>query len=110
MEVRMLAAFYDSLDDALASLSDYGSGLANGNFNHAPMVAEALCVMGRPEAVMPWLEGYRPRMLPLGPPGQRVRPERRQEAPGPRRSFSAWAEFFAEEPAGAYRPAGIDSS
>jgi hypothetical protein len=38
------------LDDALEMLSHHGPDLTNGNFNHAPMVAEALCALGRPEA------------------------------------------------------------
>src|SRR5260370_6785226 len=108
MEVRMRAASYDSLDDALDSLSGYGNALANGNFNHAPMVAEALCALGRPEAVMPWLERYRPRMLPRGAPDERVRPERWHEALGRRGSFAAWAEFFAEELREAPWPAVLD--
>src|SRR5260370_42521210 len=97
MEVRMRAASYDSLDDALNTLSGYGSGLANGNFNHAPMVAEALCALGRPDAVMPWLERYRPRMLPRGAPDEPIGRDRRHEAPGRRGSFAAWAEFFTRE-------------
>ena len=32
---------YEPLDDALDRLSRYGPQLANGNFNHAPMVVEA---------------------------------------------------------------------
>src|SRR5712691_7529248 len=104
----MRAASYDSLDDALNTLSGYGSGLANGNFNHAPMVAEALCALGRPDAVMPWLERYRPRMLPRGAPDERVRPERWHEALGRRGSFTAWAEFFAEELREASWPAVLD--
>ena len=27
--------------------------------NHAPMVAEALCALGRPDAVRPWVNRYR---------------------------------------------------
>ena len=50
------------LDNALDTLARYGPDLANGNFNHAPMVAEALCALGRPEAVMPWIERYRARL------------------------------------------------
>jgi len=50
---------YTSLDDALETLAPYGTELRNGNNNHAPMVAEALCAMGRPDAVMPWVAGYR---------------------------------------------------
>ena len=41
---------YEPLDDALDRLSGYGPQLSNGNFNHAPMVAEALCALRRPEA------------------------------------------------------------
>ncbi|HVB17230.1 MAG TPA: hypothetical protein VNF04_11885, partial [Stellaceae bacterium] len=59
----MPPASYEPLDEALDRLRPYGSELANGNFNHAPMVAEALCALGRPEAVLPWIERYRPRMV-----------------------------------------------
>src|SRR5258708_12142571 len=61
-EVGMLVRSYDPLDGALDRLAGYGPGLANGNFSHAPMVAEALCALGRPEAVMPWIEGYQERI------------------------------------------------
>src|SRR5438477_357175 len=60
----MTVLAYDPLDEALDRLSGCGPELANGNFNHAPMVAEALCALGRPDAVMPWIERYQPRMLP----------------------------------------------
>jgi hypothetical protein len=60
----MRAPSYTSLDDAIETLSGYGTELKNGNSNHAPMVAEALCAMGRPDAVMPWIARYRDRMLP----------------------------------------------
>ncbi len=52
----MRAPSYEPLDAALDILSGYGPGLANGNFSHAPMVAETLCALGHPEAVMPWIE------------------------------------------------------
>ena len=45
----MHPASYEPLDRALDMLSDRASGLANGNFNHAPMVAEALCALDRPD-------------------------------------------------------------
>src|SRR5260370_30314106 len=88
--------------------SGYGRGLANGNCNRARMGAEALCALGRPAAVMPWLERYRSRMLPRGAPDERVRPERWHEALGRRGSFAAWAEFFAEELREASWPAVLD--
>jgi len=93
----MPAASYASLDDALDSLSGAGSGLTNGNFNHAPMVAEALCALGRPEAVMPWLEHYRPRMLPRGAAGPAIRAGNWRSELGRGERFAAWGEFFAEE-------------
>ena len=69
----MSAHSYDPLDDALEQLSAYGSELSNGNFSHAPMVAEALCALGRPEAVLSWIDAYRPRMTPRPQPGEPVR-------------------------------------
>ena len=60
----MPSSDYAPLDEALSLIAHYGPELDNGNFNHAPMVAEALCALGRPEAVMPWLERYQARMTP----------------------------------------------
>ncbi len=37
----MLVSSYGPLDGALDRLAGYGPGLANGNFSHAPMVAES---------------------------------------------------------------------
>src|SRR6266700_7501897 len=95
---------YDPLDGALERLATYGPGLANGNFSHAPMVAEALCALGRPEAVMPWIERYQARIVPRGPagepapiPGEPIRPAEWRRALGQRGSFVAWSAFFAEE-------------
>src|SRR6266404_4049804 len=56
---RPMKALHTSMDEALELLSAYGPDLQNGMTSHAPMTAEALCAMGRPEAVMPWLERYR---------------------------------------------------
>jgi questin oxidase-like protein len=97
----MPSSFYEPLDDALDLLSGYGSALANGNFNHAPMVAEALCSLGRPAAVMPWLERYRPRLLPCPIVGQPVTGDAWQGALGRVGSFTAWCEFFADQLAAA---------
>jgi hypothetical protein len=59
---------YETLDPALDLLADCGPDLSNGFTSHAPMVVEALCALGRPEAVMPWLERYRPGLLPRPAP------------------------------------------
>jgi hypothetical protein len=93
----MGAASYSSLDDALETLAGYGIELQNGNFNHAPMVAEALCAMGRPEAVMPWIERYRERMLPRPAAGERISRDDWHSALGQRDRFGDWAAFFEEE-------------
>jgi hypothetical protein len=86
---------YAPLDEALDRLSGYGPAVANGNFNHAPMVAEALCALGRPDSVMPWIERYRPRMVPRAAAGEPIRPGEWRDALGQRDRFAAWALFFA---------------
>jgi hypothetical protein len=93
----MRAPSYPSLDDALETLAPYGIELKNGNSNHAPMVAEALCAMGHPESVMPWIARYRERMLPRPAAGARIRREDWRAALGERTRFSDWSAFFSEE-------------
>jgi hypothetical protein len=93
----MRAPNYASLDDALETLAPYGIELRNGNSNHAPMVAEALCALGRPEAVMPWIARYRERMLPRPGAGARIRREDWRVALGERGRFADWSGFFGEE-------------
>ena len=93
----MRAPSYAPLDDALETLAPYGIELKNGNSNHAPMVAEALCAMGHPEAVMPWIARYRERMLPRPAPGARIRREDWRMALGERGRFTDWSAFFSEE-------------
>jgi hypothetical protein len=58
---------YAVLDQALERLAAYAPDLSNGFTNHAPMAAEALCAMGRDDAVLPWLEknwALRGKLLP----------------------------------------------
>jgi Questin oxidase-like len=93
----MRAPSYASLDDALETLAPYGIELKNGNSNHAPMVAEALCAMGRPDAVLPWIARYRERLLPRPSAGARIRAQDWRAALGERRRFADWAAFFEEE-------------
>src|SRR5271166_5672766 len=93
----MRAPSYASLDDALEALAPYGIELKNGNSNHAPMVAEALCAMGRSDAVMPWLARYRERMVPRGEAQARIHRDDWRTALGERARFADWDAFFAEE-------------
>jgi Questin oxidase-like len=93
----MRAPSYSPLDEALEILAPCGIELKNGNSNHAPMVAEALCALGRPDAVMPWIARYRERMLPQPPTGVRIRRGDWRDALGRRSRFADWSAFFAEE-------------
>src|SRR5215469_12157537 len=88
---------YAPLDEALAILAPYGIELKNGNSNHGPMVAEALCALGRPDAVMPWVERYRERMLPRPAVGDRIGLQDWRAMLGDRRRFADWSAFFREE-------------
>jgi hypothetical protein len=86
---------YAPLDDALEILSPYGPELTNGNFNHAPMVVEALCALGRPEAVFPWIEAYRARMTPRPASSEPLDWSQWRAHLGKRESFSQWSRLFA---------------
>ena len=93
----MRSPCYASLDDALETLAPYGTELKNGNSNHGPMVAEALCALGRPDAVMPWIARYRERMLRRSGAHARIRREDWRAALGERVRFADWCRFFGEE-------------
>jgi hypothetical protein len=88
---------YAIMDDALDLLSAYGPDLANGLTSHAPMAAEALCALGRPDAVMPWLEHYRPGMLPRPKPVERITRDNWRSALARENRFADWSAFFAAE-------------
>ena len=93
----MTTSSYESLDVALEALAGSDIGLKNGNSNHAPMVAEALCAMGRTQAVMPWVARYQERLLPRPPAGDPIGTETWPTALGQRDRFADWAEFFGKE-------------
>jgi hypothetical protein len=88
---------YSTLDAALDEIAPCDVALKNGNSNHAAMVAEALCALGHPEAVMPWLAGYRDRMKPRPLPREPIGADAWQGALGRRERFSDWALFFQRE-------------
>ena len=93
----MCAPSYSSLDDALDTIAGCGIVLTNGNSNHAPMVAEALCALARPDAVMPWIARYHERMLPRPSAVSPVLRAQWRSALGQRDRFADWAEFFGRE-------------
>jgi len=86
---------YTPLDEALALISRYGPELDNGNFNHAPMVAEALCALGRSDAVMPWLQRYQARMTPRPRGADSLTEADWQDALGRRERFADWESCIA---------------
>lgn len=90
----MTAATYATMDEALDLLSPYGPDLSNGLTSHAPMAAEALCAMGRPDAVLPWLEHYRKAMLPRPTTVERITHDNWRSALARGDRFADWSAFF----------------
>ena len=92
------------MDDALDFLAPYGPDLRNGLTNHAPMAIEALCAVGRGDAVLPWLERYRKELLPRPALQERITPDGWRGALGRLDRTEDWRAFFverlAEEPWG----------
>ena len=91
----------DTLDEALVELAPFGPDLRNGNTNHAPMAAEALCALGRHDAVYPFLERYRAELLPMPPTTERIDPAHWRVALARPERAGDWSAFFAEELASA---------
>lgn len=88
---------YTIFDSALASIADAGPDLRNGLTNHAPMAIEALCALGQEEAVIPWLEHYRPGMMPWPYAHKPVNPPAWHLALGHIEQVTDWRAFFVEE-------------
>ena len=98
-----------TIDDALDILHRTGPDLVGGNSNHGPMVAEALCALGRPDAVLPWLEGYKRRFQERSQARYSVSPDGWQEALGDRSRSAAWVAFFDHALAEAPWPAVLQA-
>src|SRR5690349_16675388 len=90
----MALSSYAAMDEALAFLAPYGPDLKNGLTSHAPMAAEALVALGRPDAVIPWLEGYRDGLLPRRTSRDRIAPDGWRAALGHEELFPEWMVFF----------------
>lgn len=88
---------YSKLDKALESIADAGPDLRNGLTNHAPMAIEALCALGREDAVMAWLERYREEMLPWPAELEPIDPNNWRAALGDIERVSDWRAFFIDE-------------
>src|SRR5262245_49935091 len=88
---------YSVLDEALERLSSAGPDLRNGMSNHAPMAIEAMCALGRGDAVMPWLDRYREWFAPRPPSTTRITEADWRAALGGGRWTGDWFPFFRNE-------------
>lgn len=89
------------IDEALEILEGFGPEYGGGLSNHAPMAAEALVALGRPDAVLPWVERYRGRLREPPRPVNAVSRDGWREALGDVRRLADWITFFERELAGA---------
>ncbi len=92
---------YESFDEVLETLAPFGPDLRNGNTSHAPMAVEALCALGRADAVVPWLDRYRAELLPMPARRERISAENWRGALARPERAGDWSAFFAEELLGA---------
>jgi Questin oxidase-like len=93
----MAGSEYDVLDEALAMLAASGPEFDGGLSNHGPMAAEALCALGRPDAVVPWVTRYRRRLAPKSAARSRIAPDQWRASLGEYSRAADWSAFFANE-------------
>ena len=86
----------DTIDDILDILHRTGS-VVGGGFNHGPMVAETLHVLGRSEEALPWVERYKTRLDDHPGALNSISSEDWREALGERRRVGDWILFFDRE-------------
>lgn len=87
----------DTIDEALDLLAGTGPEYTGGLSNHGPMAAEALIALGRSDAAIPWVEGYRPRLFPPARTVTAVSRENWREALGDYNRVGDWIAFFDRE-------------
>ena len=86
----------DTIDEVLDILHRTGD-VINGNFNHGPMVAESLHVLGRGDEAIPWVERYKTRLQGHPEAHHPISREDWREALGKRRRAGDWIVFFDRE-------------
>lgn len=86
---------YRMMEPALDLLAAYGPDLTNGLTSHAPMVVEALAALGRPDAVLPWLEAHRDQFLPRPGGYDPIPQDGWRAALGRYERVGDWSAFFA---------------
>jgi hypothetical protein len=88
---------YSALDEALEILEPYGPEYRGGLTNHAPMAVEALCALGRADAVIPWVDKYRKGLEPRPLPNKRISEQAWRELLGRESRVADWMAFFQNE-------------
>ena len=89
-----------SIDETLDLLSFAGAELVNGNANHGPMVADALFALGRSDAVLPWVDGYRALLTHRPSRSLTIPADEWRERLGTRERLGDWIELFENELSG----------
>jgi hypothetical protein len=87
----------DVFEEALSRLARTGPEFGGGLANHGPMAAEALVELGRPDAVMPWVEKYVSRLGPYPESRNRVSRDRWRAALGDFARVGDWVALFTRE-------------
>src|SRR6266545_7863704 len=90
-----------TIDEVLDILHRTGPDLVGGNSNHGPMAAETLFTLGRPDAVLPWIAGYKNRFQDRPQPRNPLSPDGWQASLGDRSRSADWVAFFDRELAAA---------
>jgi len=90
---------YARHDAQLARLAPTGGELNNQLTNHAPMVIEALCALGRGAAAPTWLDRYASHLLPRPPHVAEIREGEWRSALGDPQRESDWRHYFERETA-----------
>jgi hypothetical protein len=93
---------YDALDEALELIAGTGPefdpfGTGFCLTNHVPMVAEALCALGRPDAVRPWTDHFRRYLGPVPAPRETLTSTSWADALGHLDRMGDWQPFFEAE-------------
>ncbi len=87
----------EAMEDALALLAPTGPEYAGRLANHGPMAAEALVVLDRPDAVVPWVERYKKRLREHPGGTKPIEPKAWREALGDNDRVGDWIVFFRRE-------------
>lgn len=87
----------DVMDEALDLLEDSGPEYGPGFSSHGPMAAEALLALGREDAVIPWVTGYRKRLPGNPAPGHPVDSGYWFDALGSIGRYADWVTCLEEE-------------